>query len=145
MGRFWEARFKGVRILDETGLLACAAYVDLNPIHAALAQTLEESDYTSAQRRIESLQSPDKYTDRFLAPLTIDELRDELGARPSLSGYRCSDNGFLNVSVEDYLTLLDWTARQPVAGKRRVTPNDTPAILLRGNESGEFKWGIEFG
>ena len=130
-GRFFQGRFKGVKIIDESGLLACAAYVDLNPIRAALAQTLEESDYTSAQRRIESLQSPDKCTDRFLAPLTIDELRDELGARPSLSGYRCSDNGFLNMSIEDYLALLDWTARQPVAGKRGVTPSDTPAILKR--------------
>ncbi|MEZ6076632.1 MAG: hypothetical protein R3C56_13515 [Pirellulaceae bacterium] len=35
--------------------------------------------------------------------MTIDELRDELGTRPSTSGYRCSDNGFLNMSVEDYL------------------------------------------
>ena len=130
-GRFFEGRFKGVKILDETGLLACAAYVDLNPIRAALAQTLEESDYTSAQRRIESLQSPDKRADRFLAPLTIDELRDELGSRPSSNGYRCSDNGFLNMSVEEYLALLDWTARQPVAGKRGVTPAETPAILQR--------------
>ena len=134
-GKFWEGRFHAVRILDETGLLACAAYVDLNPIRAALAETLEESDYTSAQRRIESLQSPDtpddQRPDRFLAPLTIDELRDELGSCSSPSGYRCSDNGFLNMSVEDYVALLDWTARQPVTGKRGVTPADKPAILER--------------
>ena len=134
-GKFWEGRFHAVRILDETGLLACAAYVDLNPIRAALAETLEESDYTSAQRRIESLQSPDtpddQRPDRFLAPLTIDELRDELGSCSSPSGYRCSDNGFLNMTVEDYLALLDWTARQPVTGKRGVTPADKPAILER--------------
>ncbi|MCA9013526.1 MAG: hypothetical protein KDB01_27435 [Planctomycetaceae bacterium] len=40
-----------IRILDESGLLACAAYVDLNPIRAALAETLEASEYTSVQRR----------------------------------------------------------------------------------------------
>ena len=112
MGRFFEGRFRAIRILDESDLLDCAAYVDLNPIRAALAETLEVSDYTSAQRRIQSLQSLDKSSDRFLAPLTIDELRDELGARPSSSGYLCSDNGFLNMSIEDYLALLDWTARQ---------------------------------
>ena len=112
MGRFFEGRFRAVKIIDESGLLACAAYVDLNPIRAALAETLEDSDYTSAQRRIQTLQSPDKNSDRFLAPITIDELRDELGSQPSSSGYRCSDNGFLNMSSEGYLALLDWTARQ---------------------------------
>ncbi len=28
-------------------------------------------------------------------------------------------------------SLLDWTARQPVAGKRGATPADVPAILQR--------------
>ncbi len=37
-------------------MLACAAYVDLNPIRAALAETLETSDFTSIQRRIQALQ-----------------------------------------------------------------------------------------
>ncbi|XZE20831.1 hypothetical protein SH449x_000719 [Pirellulaceae bacterium SH449] len=55
VGKFWQARYKAVRILDETALLACAAYVDLNPIRAAIAETLEQSDYTSIQRRIEDL------------------------------------------------------------------------------------------
>jgi hypothetical protein len=35
--------------------LACAAYVDLNPIRAAMAETLEQSDFTSIQRRIQAL------------------------------------------------------------------------------------------
>ena len=28
LGRFWQSRYKAVRILDEETLLACAAYVD---------------------------------------------------------------------------------------------------------------------
>ncbi|MEZ6080923.1 MAG: hypothetical protein R3C56_36215 [Pirellulaceae bacterium] len=46
--KFIERRFRAIRRLDESGSLACSAYVNLNPIRAALAQTLEESDYTSA-------------------------------------------------------------------------------------------------
>ena len=57
VGKFWQARFRAVRLLDEQALLACAAYVDLNPIRAALAQTLETSDYTSVQRRIQAMQT----------------------------------------------------------------------------------------
>ncbi len=57
-GKFWESRFKAVRLLDEESLLACAVYVDLNPIRAALAETLEESDFTSVQRRIRGRGKP---------------------------------------------------------------------------------------
>ncbi len=51
LGKFWQARYRAVRLLDETAILACAAYVDLNPIRAALAETIEDSDFTSAQKR----------------------------------------------------------------------------------------------
>ena len=55
MGKFWQSRYRAVRLLDDQAILACAAYVDLNPIRAAMAETLEESDFTSVQRRIQSL------------------------------------------------------------------------------------------
>jgi hypothetical protein len=135
-----------VRLLDEASLLACAAYVDLNPIRAALAETLEQSDFTSVQRRIQTLPQtppgvpeagseaedpgPDRRSrgaggpprapaaDRFLAPLTIDERATAPRVSGNGGGSRCSDKGFLPLSVPEYLELLDWTARQTVAGKR---------------------------
>ena len=146
-GKFWESRFQSVKILDETGLLACAAYVDLNPIRAALMELLEESDYTSAQRRISALLLEQQQAaaastaaenapaaerpDRFLSPLTIDELRHEIGVHLNTSGHRCSDKGFLNMSVQSYIELLDWTARRIAPGKRGVTPAAAPAVLER--------------
>ncbi|MFN7290178.1 MAG: transposase [Pirellula sp.] len=53
-GRFWEGRFKAQRIVDDAGLLACAMYVDLNPIRAAMAESLEKSIHTSVYDRIEA-------------------------------------------------------------------------------------------
>ncbi|QDV24802.1 hypothetical protein [Aureliella helgolandensis] len=135
-GKFWESRFKAVRILDEQALLACAAYVDLNPIRAALAELLEDSDHTSIQRRIVAMQEKAADTDKqrsdgFLAPLTIDERRDALGPYPHRCGERASDKGFLAMSLESYIQLLDWTARQIVPGRRGSTPEPAPAVLER--------------
>ena len=51
-GHFWESRFKSFALLDEEAIIACMAYVDLNPIRTKEARTLLESDHTSIQRRL---------------------------------------------------------------------------------------------
>jgi REP element-mobilizing transposase RayT len=50
-GRFWEGRFKALRIVDEAGLLACSMYVDLNPVRAAMVSKPEAAIHTSAYDR----------------------------------------------------------------------------------------------
>lgn len=75
IGKFWQARYRAVRLLDETAILACAAYVDLNPIRAALAETIETSDYSSAQQRAL----------KFRQSLTADA--------PAISTGSCDDQG----------------------------------------------------
>ncbi len=53
-GHFWQGRYKAVLLLDERALLTCSMYVDLNRIKAELAKSLESSDYTSIQRRLQA-------------------------------------------------------------------------------------------
>lgn len=136
-GRFWQGRFKAVKLCDEAAILSCAAYVDLNPIRAALAQSIETSAFTSIQRRMQSV-SEEKSSDasalrqdRFLAPISIDELRDSIGAMASSTPYRASDKGFLSMSTIEYIQLLDWTARNVVHGKPGATPANAPSVLSR--------------
>ena len=139
VGKFFQARFKAVRILDEPTLLACSAYVDLNPIRAAMCETLEQSDFTSAQRRIHQFVHtesepalPDVSSpDSMLAPLTIDEKHDAIGPCASKSRTRCSDKGFLSITTADYLELLDATARLVRADKSGATPKEIAPIFER--------------
>ena len=131
-GRFFQDRYKSVRLIDEASLLVCAAYVDLNPVRAAMVQTIEQSDHTSVQRRIEGMREEASEEQRpkvgptgpranaFLSPLTIDEVSDSLGPCGNTTGDRCSDKGFLTLGESDYFQLLDWTARQEDSGKQGV-------------------------
>jgi hypothetical protein len=138
VGKFFQGRYRAVRILDEETLLACAAYVDLNPIRAAMAETLESSDYTSVQRRIQSLPhlgdsatSDVAALNSFLSPLTIDEKNDSIGACASHTKRRCSDKGFLSISTMDYLELLDASARMVRPDKAGYTPSEVAPIFER--------------
>jgi hypothetical protein len=114
-------------LADETAILVCGMYVDLNPIRAGEAATPEESRYTSAYDRICGLQASglqasrihtatDKVTspDRWLCELTLSErLETDVGTtEQDPTPHRASDKGLLSMSREAYLALLDWTGRQ---------------------------------
>jgi len=125
--------------------LACAAYVDLNPIRAAMAQTIETSDFTSGQQRALTLQAEvnlqgsskqsistlPKPIAHSLCPLLIDELKDATGACCNTAGHRASEKGFLQMSLASYLELLDWTSRALRSGKRSATPASAAPIFER--------------
>lgn len=140
VGKFWQARYRAVRILDETALLACAAYVDLNPIRAAMAETIETSDYTSAQQRVRRVQAEagaavdpesDERPAEFLSPVDLQEATGKPGPCVHDDERRCSDKGFLSMPEAAYLQLLDWTARQLRSDKRGATPKTARALFDR--------------
>ena len=86
-GRFWEGRFKCEKLDDAGAALACMAYVDLNPVRAGIASTLEESEFTSVQERITAFRArrqlqhappnPTPPQARLIAQATEDSKRDQ--------------------------------------------------------------------
>jgi len=120
-GHFWEGRFKSQALLDEGALLSCMAYVDLNPVRAAIAPTPEQSNFTSAQLRIKAAIKGEQPAP--LLPFTGNEKKGKL-------------NG-IQFSLQDYLTLVDETGRILRDDKRGTISSTAINILSRLHISDE--------
>lgn len=135
-GRFWEERFRCQRILDEASLLACSVYVDLNLIRAMMAETPEQSRFTSAYDRIQDRQierqsgnsaGTDKQHSGWLAPISL----TGDGFAGTAAGRRISDDGLFDFGLDWYLELVDWSGRQIRADKHGAIPAHLAPILDR--------------
>ena len=76
-----------------------------------------------------------------MAPLPLAETSAP-GTQRSQTNQRSSDKGFLPLSLEDYLMLLDWTGRQVVRGKPGRVPVELAPILQRLGIEGQHWYGL---
>lgn len=120
-GRFWEGRFKSQALLDDAAIIACMAYVDLNPVRAKMAPTPEKSSYTSIQRRIKAAIQGKKPSN----------LLNFVG-----NAHKDKSQG-LTFNIHDYLELIDVTGRCIRVGKCGYIEENQPEILTRLNISPE--------
>ena len=131
-GKFWESRFTSQALKSEEALLSCMAYVDLNPVRAEMADTPEESEYTSIRERLRP---------EFDLQQAIDEQAecgDLLDFRSPLKPLLTFENrltaelqsGIL-FNFKDYLALVDWTGRIIRNDKRGQVDSALPPILNR--------------
>ena len=114
-----------------------------------MAETPEESRFTSAFDRIMarwqvvqdelgnsvSLPTEDS-ADAWLAPIYLDESAgaytgESAGACNPVGAARISNKGFLPMTRDQYLSLLDMLGRIVRAGKRGFIPPELPPILER--------------
>ena len=144
-GAFWEGRFHSVPLLDQAALIACMAYIDLNPIRAKITDRPETSHYTSGFRRIRARnrhRAAQKI--RTLEPAKAAALLAKVGLAvnakhvedglwlTSLAGCEVGETlANKRFTVDDYLTLLDATGRLLKAGKRGAIPPELAPILAR--------------
>jgi hypothetical protein len=133
-GRFFESRFKCRECTDLNALLVCGVYVDLNPYRAGEVDNPVGSPYTSVYQRLQAQalrKNAANRPDGWLGELTLAPERkvDEVLADASRTGRRASDLGMLPVSLDDYVRLLRWTAKQLKNGQRATIPADLVAVL----------------
>ncbi|MGS0826732.1 transposase [Shewanella sp. 0m-8] len=130
-GHFWEGRFKSQALLDEAAVLACMAYVELNPIRAKVVKIPEQSDYTSLQLRVKAA------------------LKGKQPAKllPFLGNEKKYQPKGINFSFEDYLTLVDETGRIIRDDKRGAISANAEKILNTLNIASEnwVKLATDFG
>ncbi len=128
-GKYWEGRFKSQALLDETALLSCMAYVDLNPIRAKTADSLPSSDFTSIQERIRQFSGHQNHV----------RLQQRRGVKSNLSVPEqpvqllvfnlSSGENALPFCLSDYLSLVDWSGRHLNPKQQgEINPNQ-PSVL----------------
>jgi REP element-mobilizing transposase RayT len=152
-GHFWEGRYKCQALLDRTAVLACMAYVDLNPIRAGIQKTPEESEFTSIQERIEDWKGKhrenkagkkhkkkQKTRIKFRQIKVDHKTRLKVSAKPLMNFPKQSEVDKLTretvrfslpVTEEYYLKLLDWSGRAVQKNKRGAIPIELAPIMER--------------
>ena len=140
-GHFWESRYKCQALLDEHALLAAMAYVDLNPVRAAMADTPEQSRHTSIMQRLQQLLGGTEATATTTPPTEESTQKQEhiSSTDEPLAQVPCADllpfdvtnAGAIPFTLPDYLELLDTVGRAVHPDKTGAISASCPAILQR--------------
>jgi REP element-mobilizing transposase RayT len=117
-GRFWEGRFQSQALLDEASVLACMVYVDLNPIRAGLADDIEDSDFTSIQRRCDN-----------------QEKREPIEA---INKSTSKTIPFSKTLLFEYINLIRWTATHQSYIRRGIQYDVSDC--LKNNHTNMIHW-----
>ena len=106
-GHFFEQRFYSGALLDETAIVAAAAYVDLNAVRADLASTLEGYDDVSIAERVR-----ENRPERLSAYL-----------RPIASGLG-QQRSYMGMTLDDYVSLLEGMIAAETSPETKAAQSD---------------------
>jgi len=111
-GRFWEGRFKSQALLDDAAILAC------------MADTPEQSDFTSIQERLRQFANARQTDESAAAEQPADLL-------PFVGGEHIDTAKGIRFTLPEYLQLVDWTGRAVRDDKRGAIPATMQPIFQR--------------
>src|SRR3546814_7360442 len=110
-----------MRISDWSSDVCSSDLVDLNPVRAALCDTLEDSAHTSARQRLKQHET-EPAAGEAIAPIA------------GVAG-----QSVVGITATDYLQLLDWTGRQVHPNKRGTLSGPPPRALQRlGHDAAQW-------
>ena len=151
-GRFWEGRFDAKLLANPAAVLAGLVYVDLNPVRAGVAATPETSGHTSVQARVaaraaaeklELLAAAETASAQGEAPAAgaaaVVERERERAAHtlrrhqwlPPIQKDEAGRGVFRQLTLDEYLTIVDHTGRALKEGKPGVIAAELAPILER--------------
>ena len=123
--------FQEQALTDAGALMTCKAYVDLNPIRAGLATTLQQSDFTSIKQRIDDYRST-----RTASPAFSTGEKTDAPSVPPLAAFAHHRTALetehaLPIDFASYLALVEWTGRTIRHGKKGAIPDNLTPILTQ--------------
>jgi len=118
-GHFFDQRYYSGALLSEEAILAAMAYVDLNPIRAKIAKTLEKSEFTSLAARLKT-----------------HEL--QLPMRPIVSGL-IKPRFVIKVILADYLTRVESISGKVTNAKLARWRQQVAMIRMKQRAFGSMK------
>ncbi len=144
-GHFWEGRFKSQALLDESALLACLAYVDLNPIRSGMASSVEESEYTSIKKRCQqakqsrnadNVQAQHKDLHPFIGNQqkymqAFNSIQPHIKTKKHSNKTHKSIQKGIPMSLTSYLELVEWTGAIQRQDKSGYISEQSHSVLDR--------------
>lgn len=119
-GHFWQKRFHSGALLDEKAIMTCMIYVDLNPVRAGIAKSLESSAHTGIRQRVRGAKWRRASMGQPLRPLS--------------KGSGQNGDPDIPITLREYIELVRWIGENVVYPDKASLPSSDATLKSLGIE-----------